>query len=55
MISIDDIVDIGYADYNIDYLSGYNFYIQTQENLFVLSSKLCSVVVDFITAVRNMK
>lgn len=44
---------IGFVNYKQDLLKGYNFYIQTEDKLYILSTILSSKTVQFVQALRK--
>lgn len=54
LIKIDEILSTGFVDYNEDYLSGYNFYIQTNTKLHIASCTLASNAVKWVESLTNL-
>jgi len=52
MIKLENLLSVGYVDYTEDYLSGYNFYIQTTNKLLITSFQLASNVIKWVEGLK---
>lgn len=54
MLGVEDVLSAGFVDYTEDYLTGYNFYIQTTEKLYVLSSSSARQAIRWVESLRRV-
>ena len=54
MVKLEDISAVGYVDYTEDYISGYNFYIQTADKLYIASCPMASNAVKWVESLRRL-
>ncbi len=52
-IPLSSIENVGLVDHTKDFLSGFNFYLQTDSKLYILSSKFASKTLDWVEKLKK--